>query len=136
MQDLIDRVSAATGLDPQSAQDALGAILGFFQKHAPEGPFGEFLKSIPGAEAVIAANAAAPAAGGGLMGALGGLMGGLGGGAGALMSLASQLSSKGLDMSQMKAVGQELFAYAEQQIGPEKAREMMRAIPGVGQMIG
>lgn len=135
MEDLINKIAAATGLDVQSAQEAVGAILGFFQKHAPQEAFSEFLNAIPGGAEAIAASAAEPAKGGGLMGALGGLVGGLGGGAGGLMALASQLSGKGLDMGQMKTVGQEIFAYAEQQIGPEKARAVMKAIPGVGQMM-
>ena len=131
MEDLINKIAAATGLDVQSAQEAVGAILRFFQKHAPQEAFSEFLNAIPGGAEAIAASAAEPAKGGGLMGALGGLVGGLGGGAGGLMALASQLS----DMGQMKTVGQEIFAYAEQQIGPEKARAVMKAIPGVGQMM-
>ncbi len=135
MEDLINRIVAATGLDPQSAREAVGIILGFFQKHAPQEAFAEFVNAIPGAQQAMAASAEAPARGGGLMGALGGLMGGLGGGAGGLMALASQLSGKGLDMGQMKAVGQEIFTYAEERVGPEKAREVIRAIPGVGQMM-
>lgn len=134
MEDLIKRIVATTGLDTQSARDAVGIILGFFEKHAPEGAFAEFMQAIPGAAEAVAANADQPK-GGGLMGALGGLMGGLGGGAGGLMALASQLSGKGLDMSQMKAVGKEIFTFAEERVGPEKAREVVRAIPGVGQMM-
>lgn len=135
MQDLRDRIVAATGLDPRAAEDAIGVILGFFQKHAPPDAFADFLGAVPGAEDAIAAAAVAPAKGG-LLGALGGMMGGLGGGAGELMALASQLSSKGLDMAQMKDVGREIFEFAEQRLGQEKAREIMQAIPGVGRMIG
>ncbi len=68
------------------------------------------------------------------MGALGGMLGGMGaaGGAGGLMALAGQLTSKGLDMGQIKSVGQEIFKYGEEQIGPEKIkRDRRRNIPGL-----
>ncbi len=89
----------------------------------------DLLNSIPGADQAIADNSGG---GGGLMGALGGMFGG---GAGGLMALAGQLQAKGLDMGQMKSVGQEIFKYGEEQIGPDKAREIFKAIPGLSQMI-
>jgi len=133
MEELIQRITAATGLDPQVAEQAVGIILGFIKKHAPEGPMGEFLNAIPGGEQAISDNSAG---GGGLMGAVGGLLGGLGGGAGGLMHLAGQLTSKGLDMGQMKSVGQEIFRYGEEQIGPDKVKDIARNIPGLSQMVG
>ena len=138
MEELIQRITAATGIDPQLAHQAIGMILGFIKKHAPEGQMGELLNSIPGADAAVDASADAPAGGGGLMGAIGGLMGGLGGaagGAGGLMALAGQLQAKGLDMGQMKTVGQQIFQYGEEQIGPEKAREIFKNIPGLSAML-
>ncbi|MFO1114755.1 MAG: DUF2267 domain-containing protein [Beijerinckiaceae bacterium] len=136
MEELVQRISAATGIDPEVARQAIGMILGFIKKHAPEGPMGELLNSIPGAEA--AADAGAGSGGGGLMGAIGGLLGGLGGsagGAGGLMALAGQLQAQGLDMGQMKEVGQQIFQYGEEQIGPEKAREIFKNIPGLSAML-
>ena len=65
---------------------------------------------------------------------LGGL-GGSAGGAGGLMALAGQLQAKGLDMNQMKRVGQEIFHYGEEQIGPDKAREIFKNIPGLSAML-
>ena len=134
MEELIQRITAATGLDPQVSQQAVGLILGFVKKHAPEGPMGELLNSIPGGDAAIDANAGG-GGGGGLMGALGGLMGGMGGGAGGLMALAGQLTGKGLDMGQIKTVGQQIFKYGEEQIGPDKIKEIAQNIPGLSQMM-
>jgi hypothetical protein len=138
MEELIQRITAATGLDPSVAQQAIGTILGFIKKHAPEGPMSELLNSIPGGEEAVAAEGAAPAGGGGLMGALGGLMGGLGGaagGAGGLMALAGQLTSKGLDMGQIKTTGQEILKFGEEQLGPEKIKEIAKNIPGLSAMV-
>lgn len=136
MEELVQRISAATGIDPEIARQAVGMILSFIKKHAPEGPMGDLLNSIPGAEA--AADAGSASGGGGLMGAIGGLLGGLGGsagGAGGLMALAGQLQAQGLDMGQMKEVGQQIFQYGEEQIGPEKAREIFKNIPGLSAML-
>lgn len=138
MEELIQRITAATGLDAGVAQQAIGTILGFIKKHAPDGPMSELLNSIPGGEAAVAADAAAPASGGGLMGAVGGLLGGLGGaagGAGGLMALAGQLSSKGLDMGQIKTVGQEILKFGGEQIGPDKIKEIVQNIPGMSSMV-
>ena len=129
MEELIQRIVNATGLDPQVAQQAVGIILGFIKKHAPDGPMGELLNSIPGGDEAIADNSGG---GGGLMGALGGM---LGGGAGGMMAVAGQLQSKGLDMSQMKSVGQEIFKFGEEQIGSDKIKEIAANIPGLSSMV-
>ena len=138
MEELIQRITAATGLDAGVVQQAIGTILGFIKKHAPEGPMSELLNAIPGGEEAVATEAAAPAGGGGLMGAIGGLMGGLGGaagGAGGLMALAGQLSAKGMDMSQIKTTGQEILKYGQEQLGPEKIQEIAKNIPGLSSMV-
>ena len=133
MEELIQRITAATGLEPEVSRQAVGMILGFIKKHAPEGAMGELIQSIPGGDEAMEANTGA--GGGGLMGALGGMLGGMGGGAGGLMALAGQLTSKGLDMGQIKSVGQEIFKYGEEQIGPEKIKEIARNIPGLSSMV-
>ncbi|MFT4098291.1 MAG: DUF2267 domain-containing protein [Rhodoblastus sp.] len=137
MEELIQRIVAATGIDEGVARQAIGLILGFMKKHAPEGPVGDLLNSIPGGEAAVADNA--DAGGGGLMGALGGMLGGLGGAAGSaggMMALAGQLKDKGLDMDQIKTVGQQIFEFGGEQIGPDRMREIAAGIPGVAQMMG
>ena len=131
MEELIQRITAATGLDPQVAQQAVGTILGFIKQHAPAGAMGDLLNSIPGASEAAEANPQG-GGGGGIMGALGGM---LGGGAGGMMALAGQLSSKGLDMGQMKSVGQEIFKYGQEQIGPDKAKEIFKSVPGLSSMV-
>ena len=137
MEELIQRIVAATGIDEGTARQAIGMILGFLKKHAPEGPVGDLLNSIPGGEEAVEENAGG--GGGGLMGALGGLLGGLGGAAGSaggLMALAGQLKDTGLDMDQIKGVGQQIFEYGGEQIGPDRVKEIAKGIPGLSQMIG
>ncbi len=44
MEELIQRITAATGLEPEVSRQAVGMILGFIKKHAPEGAMGELLQ--------------------------------------------------------------------------------------------
>ena len=137
MEELIQRIVAATGIDEGTARQAIGMSLGFLKKHAPEGPVSDLLNAIPGGEEAVEENAGG--GGGGLMGALGGLLGGLGGtagSAGGLMALAGQLKDTGLDMDQIKGVGQQIFEYGGEQIGPDRVKEIAKGIPGLSQMIG
>jgi len=137
MEELIQRIVAATGIDENTAHQAVGLILGFLKKHAPEGPIGDLINAIPGGEEAVQENAGG--GGGGLMGALGGLLGGLGGSAGSaggLMALAGQLKDKGMDMDQIKGVGQQIFEYGGEQIGPDRIKEIAKGIPGLAQMVG
>jgi hypothetical protein len=126
MQDLIARVCAAAGVERAVAEKAIGAILAFLRKEGPKADIDELFATVPGAEA---AAAAAEQAGGG---ALGGLMGMMGGG---LMALAGRLAGLGLDMTQMQAIGRELFDYVREKAGDERVRQVAAAIPGLSQFL-
>ena len=52
-------------------------------------------------------------------------------GGGGLMALGSDLMGLGLDMSQIQAVGKEVFHYAREQAGDELIGEIAGAIPGL-----
>src|SRR5487761_1992729 len=133
MEELVQRVANAAGIQPEMAQSAIGMILNFLQKEAPAGPVGQVMQMLPGASEAAASASAAPAAGGGgLFGALGGM---LGGSAGGVMGLAGQLSSAGLGMGQMQSVGKELFAAAQEHAGPEVIGQITQAVPGLSQFV-
>ncbi len=126
MQDLIARVSAAAGVEPEVSEKAIGAILAFLRKEGPKSDIDELFAAVPGAEAAAAAAEQSGA------GVLGGLMGMMGGG---LMGLAGRLAGFGLDMTQMQAVGHEIFAYVRQKAGDERVRQVAAAIPGLSQFL-
>lgn len=126
MDELIARVTQALGIDAGVAQQAIGTVLAFLQKQAPEADFGKLLESLPGAQEAIDA---APADGGGFMGALGGLLGG--GGAGNLMALAGQLQGLGLGMNDLQGLGEQFFTYAKEQVGEETVQRIASSIPGL-----
>ena len=147
MEQLIERIVAATGVNPTLAHQAVGMILGYLQKNTDHSGFGDLLNAIPGAHDAIAQHAGEAAQGGGLMGTLGGMLSGLGGsgggglggmlgGAGGLMGLAAALQGKGLDMEQMKSIGQAIFQQSASQIGHEQTVDIFKSIPGLGQMMG
>lgn len=129
MEDLIARVSAAAGIEPDVAQKSIGIILNFLRKEGPSGAVAQVMQGLPGAEAAADA-AASESGGGGLMGGLAGMMG-----SGGLMALAGQLSAAGLGMGEMQAVGKELFAAAQEKAGPDAIGEIAGSIPGLSQFI-
>ena len=121
MDQLIKQIAATTGLDEATARQAVGIILAFLKAHAPEGPVGDLIRAIPGADAAIeqhGGGAAAPA--------------GFGGG---LMALAGQLSGAGLDMGQMQGAGREIFQYVKDKVGEERLGEIAQGVPGLANMM-
>jgi hypothetical protein len=127
MEDLIQRVSAAAGIELPLAAKATGIILAFLQKEGPSEQVAEITAKLPGAQDLI--DRTANEGGEGTM--LGGLMG-MGGG---LMGLAGKLTDAGLGMSQMQAVGKEIFAYARAKAGEDVVGEVVGAIPGLSQFV-
>lgn len=123
MDEVIEQVSAAAGLEPEVARKAIGLILAFLQKEGPPADVGKLMDALPGAREAAAGSAVDEQAGSGFLG-------GLGGGSG-LMGLAGQLSGIGLGMGDMQTVGQELFKVARERVGPETLSAIAGAIPGL-----
>ncbi|KMO33415.1 DUF2267 domain-containing protein [Methylobacterium aquaticum] len=128
MEELVARVTQATGLDATTAQTAIGHILAFLQKEGPAEEVGQLIAAMPGAEAAIA-QAGAGEGGGGLMGMLGGMMGG------GVMALGQKLMSAGVPMGQMQPLGRELFAYGREKAGEDVMGPIVGAIPGLSQFV-
>ncbi|GAC1330629.1 MAG: hypothetical protein NVSMB26_08190 [Beijerinckiaceae bacterium] len=131
MDELIDRVATATGLDRATAHKAIGLILSFLVKEGPPEETAALADAIPGAPAAI--DLAEQESGGGGGGLLGGVMGMMGGGG--LMGLAGKLSGLGLGMDQMQAAGREIFAYCKDKVGEERFGRITGSIPGLSQFV-
>ena len=129
MEELIKRISAAVGIDENTAETAIGHVLGFVQKELPQGPVADLINKLPGAQEAITAAATTPVEG--LGAALGGLGSLLGGAKGDIMALVGKLSGIGLDMGQMQKLSHEIFAHAEQVIGKENVDKIIAAIPAL-----
>lgn len=127
IQDIINRVAGAAGLDPATATKAIGLILGFLQKEGPSEQVGAMLAAMPGATDLIAQ--AEGEGGGGLMGMMGGMMGG------GIMGLGAKLMGAGLDMGQISTVGKELMAFGRENAGEDVMGQIVANTPGLSQFV-
>ena len=124
MEELLARVTQATGLDAATATKAIGIILNFLKKEGPPAEVNQLLASMPGVEAAMAQ---APESGG-----LAGMMAGMGGG---VMALGGQLMGAGVSMGQMQPLGRELFAFGREKAGEDVMGAIVGAIPGLTQFV-
>jgi hypothetical protein len=127
MEELIARITQATGLDAQTAQKAVGIILSFLKKDGPPEEIAKLLAAMPGAEDVIAQSGD-----GGPGGLMGGFMGAMGGG---VMVLGQQLMGAGVGMGQMQPLGRELFAFGREKAGEDVMGAIVGSIPGLNQFV-
>ena len=89
MNEIIDQIATRAGISPDIAEKAVGMMLGFLQREAPDGPVTKMIEAIPGASDLVAQYNGEETSGGGL---LGGLLSAVGGGGG-LMALGQSLMS-------------------------------------------
>jgi hypothetical protein len=125
MQELISRVVAAAGIDNQRAERAVGIILSLVRSQGPRDKVDQLFEQLPGAAELAARHGTDGAAKGGLLGLLGGgLMG-------APLAAVGKLQAAGLSMTEIKAVGFEVLAYAKEKAGPDLVRDVAGSIPGL-----
>jgi hypothetical protein len=126
MQDLIDRIVAATGLDAARAEKALGIMLSLVKTQGNQAKVGELFAKLPGAAELASRYGGDGAGKGGLLGMLGGgLMGGP-------LAAISKLSAAGLSMEQIKQLGTVTLDYAKEKAGAELVKDVAGSIPGLG----
>ncbi len=124
MNELVTRVAENVGLEPATAEKAVGMILGFLQREAADGPVAQMIASIPGATDLIAQYNGEGKGGGGL---LGGLMSAIGGGG--VMALGQQLMSQGLGMGEITSLAKETIAFAKEKAGADVVDEVVASVP-------
>ncbi len=127
MDELVERVSIAAGIEPESAQKAVGLILHFLLQEGPEPQVNDVIDKIPGARAALS-GAAVEEDGSSVLS-------GLTGAGGGLMGLAGQLSGLGLSMGEMQTIGREVLGYAREKAGEDAVGEIAGAIPGMHQLL-
>jgi hypothetical protein len=132
MNEIVDQIAAKAGIAPDVAEKAVGMILGFLQREAPDGPVAKMIQSIPGASDLVAQYNGAESSGGG--GILGSLMSAVGAGGG-VMALGQQLMSSGLGMGEITTIAKETIAVARQHAGDQVVDEVVGSIPGLSQFI-
>ena len=127
MEDLIARIAAAAGVEPEIAKKSVEMILAFLRKEGPQAEVDALFAAVPGA--AEAADAASGENGGG---ALTGLLGAMGSG---IVGLAGGLTSLGLGMGEMQIIGRQVFAYVREKAGDELVGQVAAAIPGLAQFL-
>ncbi len=135
METLIARVAAATDATPDAARKAVALVLDFITREAPDDAVDQLFAKAPALKAIVASGTKTGGEGmgrtvRGLMGTGAGAMGG-----GGLMALGGDLMALGLGMTQMHAVGKEVFDYARETAGDDVLGEISAAIPGLSQFI-
>ncbi|MGA9598744.1 MAG: hypothetical protein WBS22_00515, partial [Methylocystis sp.] len=127
MQNFIDSVIAATGLDASIAKAAIGHVLLFLRDKAPEGRIAEYVSNTPQAQEAIAAAAATE--GGGLAQIIEGLTRFVGHGRADVNVLVGRLIGLGLDEKQIRKLLDATLSRAEDLIGAAGVREVREILP-------
>jgi hypothetical protein len=131
VNEVIDQIATKAGIAPDLAEKAVGMILSFLQREAPDGPVTKMIESFPGATDLVAQYGGDQAGGGGL---LGGLLSAVGAGGG-IMGLGQQLMSSGLSMGDISSLAKETVATARQYAGNDVVDEVVNSVPGLSQFI-
>ena len=126
MEELVGRIVAKVGIDESVARDAIGIIFSFLRKEAPDDKVAVLAAKIPGAAAFMGDEAAD---GPETLGGLGGLMGG------GAMAVVGQLQGLGLGLGEIQGVTHETIGFAREKAGDEAVRDVVGAIPGLGQFL-
>jgi hypothetical protein len=120
MDELIARLVANVGVDKAAAEKSVGIILDFLVKEGPPDKVQALIDKMPGAQALLQAQQASDAGGGGF--SMGGLMG-----------AGTKMMSAGLSMGQ--GVTKEVIAYSREKAGEDAVGEIVGAIPGLSQFV-
>lgn len=126
MDELVARLTTRMDLDPATARAVVGLVLKFLDREAPletMQPLREAHPWIPALLADIPDEAALPAAERHF------------GGMARLMQVADRMMALGLTMPQVQAAVCETVAYARETVGDEAIDRLVRAIPGLRQVV-
>ena len=119
MQELIERIVSATGLDRTQAEKALGITLSLLKSEGDAAKVEELFVKLPGAGELAERHGKSAKSG-----FLGGLLGGP-------MAAIGKLKSAGLSMDQIKQLGQVTLDYAKEKAGAKLVKEAAGSIPGL-----
>jgi hypothetical protein len=125
MQELITRITTATGLDAAKAERALGIMLSLVKSQGNQAKVKELFDRLPGAEELAVKHGGDGASRGGLLGMLGGgMMGGP-------LAAVTKLTAAGLSMDQIKVLGTTTLGYAKEKAGDDLVKQVASSIPGI-----
>jgi len=125
VDELIDRITSAVGIDEEAARGAVSIILNFLRTEGPADKVDELI-------AQLGRGPESPAEddpGGGLLGGLGGLVGS------STMAVLGKLQGIGLGMGEIQGVTREIVAFSREKVGDDAVDEIVGAIPGLRQFV-
>lgn len=143
--DLIGTVTSSLGIDPRSAEGAVGSVLKLLKQNAPADAFGEVEAKVPEASQWMQ-KAASPEGGGGgglgdllgsAAGALGGALGGsLGQAAGPLGGLVASLSKAGVGGDALGKLLPLVMQFLQSRVGAGVVEKLVAAVPALAPFLG
>lgn len=126
MDELITRLSQRLDLDPAAARGVVGLVLKFLDREAPREDIAPLLAAHPWIPALleeIPDEPAPPACERHF------------GGMARLMQVADRMMALGLTMPQVQTAVRETVAYARETVGDDAINHLVRAIPGLRQVV-
>jgi len=121
------------GVDQEAAEAAVGTILSVIEQEAGPTTVAQLFKQLPGAAELAKQHTVVPGSGGGLLGTISGAVGG---DAGLLLAALAQIEATGLDVAQIRKIGEALLAYIKENANPKLVGQIFDAIPGLRDQFG
>jgi hypothetical protein len=115
MDEFIDKIVADTGVDPAVVRTAVIIILKFLQHESSSDKVSTLIDALPGAREAMAESSA--------------------GGTAGLMGVFNDLSSAGLGMMQLQAVGRSFGEHARAKVGSDTVDDIVASVPGLSQFV-
>ena len=136
IQDFVDSIATKAGVDPATAETAIGTILSAIQQEGDATKVGQLFNQIPGAADLAQKHAVVVGSGGGVLGTLSGLAGSVvGKDAGVMVAAIGQLEETNLTMEQIKKIGTAVLSYLKESANPALAKNIMFDDYGAGHMM-
>jgi hypothetical protein len=126
MDELVNRIVTNSGVDADTAREAVRIILSFLFQQGDKDKVAALANSIPGAAQYAEATEDDSAS---LLGGLGGLMGG------GAMAVLGKLQGIGLGMGQIQSVTRETVSFAREKAGDDVVNDIIASIPGLSQFV-
>lgn len=122
MNQLIENVAKQAGLEPATAEKAIGTVFALLQEQSTASDIDDLIGEIPGAAELAARNQSSQ---GGFLAKMGG----------ASVAAFTRLSGIGLNIGQIELVGRAVLDHAEEKLGPEKTARVIASVPGLDKLL-
>ncbi len=114
MDELVGRITAATGIEAPVARHAAGIIINFLSNEGPPNAVKDLLDALPGARELAVET---------------------GGGQGGLIGVFGDLTGAGLGMGDIQGVARALVDHARAKAGAARVAAVVSGIPGLGSFL-